>query len=367
MDLNFQFVEYKNPHVKEMKEDFLYHIGLGTATHDLVDMFGDVKVRLSFFQPRSKDNSLKCIISQFVCMGGTPHRMENFANFIMKEIGYKLPPGASLHDISRHSHRYAMYKVGPVLSISHGMGVPSLSILLHEVIKLLAHAGAEDPIFFRIGTCGGIGEEGGSVVVSEAAFDGMLRPVHETIVLGKLLNRPCVIDPDIVQELVALGDNMPFPVVSGKTICTHDFYEGQGRLDGAFCDYSEDDKMAYLNELSEAGVKNIEMEATAFAALTHHAGVKAAIVCVALLDRLKGDQVTTPKAVMEVWQNRPQRIVAEFIKRRLNVDGIAELRKQQHLEFKKRAMSTRYTSYEDQKRGSSARSSESQDNDSNVQ
>ena len=26
-----------------------------------------------------------------------------------------------------------MYKVGPILSISHGMGMPSTSILLHEV------------------------------------------------------------------------------------------------------------------------------------------------------------------------------------------------------------------------------------------
>ena len=30
--------------------------------------------------------------------------------------------------------RYAMYKVGPILSISHGMGIPSAGILLHEVI-----------------------------------------------------------------------------------------------------------------------------------------------------------------------------------------------------------------------------------------
>ena len=29
--------------------------------------------------------------------------------------------------------RYAMYKVGPILSISHGMGIPSAGILLHEV------------------------------------------------------------------------------------------------------------------------------------------------------------------------------------------------------------------------------------------
>lgn len=65
----------------------------------------------------------------------------------------------------------------------------------------------------------------------------------------------------------------------------------QGRLDGAFCDYSEDDKMEYLNKLHKAGVVNIEMEATAFAALTHHAGIRSAVVCVTFLDRLKGDQV----------------------------------------------------------------------------
>ena len=39
-------------------------------------------------------------------MGGTPHRMETFARSIMKEIGYKIPTGTSLVDISQHSHRY---------------------------------------------------------------------------------------------------------------------------------------------------------------------------------------------------------------------------------------------------------------------
>lgn len=74
-----------------------------------------------------------------------------------------------------------MYKVGPVLSVSHGMGVPSLSILLHEMIKLMWHAGAEDPIFFRVGTCGGVGLEGGTVVITEEAVDGRLLPVHENV------------------------------------------------------------------------------------------------------------------------------------------------------------------------------------------
>ena len=74
-----------------------------------------------------------------------------------------------------------MFKVGPVLSISHGMGVPSLSILMHEVIKLLWHAGVYDATFFRIGTCGGIGLDPGSVVVSTNVLDGRLQPYHETV------------------------------------------------------------------------------------------------------------------------------------------------------------------------------------------
>lgn len=52
-------------------------------------------------------------------------------------------------------------------------------------------------------------------------------------------------------------------------------------------------------------------------AFTHHAGIKAAIVCVTLLNRLNGDQVTTPKAVMEEWQKRPQILVSRFIKKYL--------------------------------------------------
>ena len=69
-------------------------------------------------------------------------------------------------------------------------------------------------------------------------------------------------------------------------------FTGQGRLDGAFCDFSENDKMEYLNKIHKSGVVNIEMESLSFAALTHHAGVKSAVICVTLMDRLKGDQVS---------------------------------------------------------------------------
>lgn len=65
----------------------------------------------------------------------------------------------------------------------------------------------------------------------------------------------------------------------------------QGRLDGAVCEFTEEDKMAFLRGVAAKGVTNMEMEALVFAALTHKVGIRAAVVCVTLLDRLQGDQV----------------------------------------------------------------------------
>ncbi|XP_065581072.1 uridine phosphorylase 2-like [Artemia franciscana] len=101
-----------------MPSNTLYHIYLDTEVQDLQALFGDVK---------------------FVCVGGTPARIEEFAHFIMKEIGYSLPTGTTLLDASKSAQRYSMFKVGPILSVNHGMGVPSIGILLHEIIKLMYH------------------------------------------------------------------------------------------------------------------------------------------------------------------------------------------------------------------------------------
>ena len=36
-------------------------------------------------------------------------------------------------------------------------------------------------LFIRIGTCGGIGLEPGTVVITEEAYDGQLRPLLDTV------------------------------------------------------------------------------------------------------------------------------------------------------------------------------------------
>ena len=44
------------------------------------------------------------------------------------------------------------------------------------------------------------------------------------------------------------------------------------------------------------------------------------VVCVTLLDRLEGDQISTPHDIMEEWQSRPQILVARYIKKKLGIE-----------------------------------------------
>lgn len=86
-----------NPHLASLESDHLYHLALETSRHDFREMFGDVR---------------------FVCVGGTTKRMRTFANFVGNELGIKLPTGVMLNDITLNAHRYSMFKIGPVLSVT---------------------------------------------------------------------------------------------------------------------------------------------------------------------------------------------------------------------------------------------------------
>ena len=276
----------------------LYHISLGKNINNL-EFFSDVK---------------------FICMGGSPKRMHQFALYIKDVIGYKLPHGLTFQNISEPSDRYSMYKIGPVLSVNHGIGCPSMSILLHELIKLIHYAKCEDVTFFRMGTSGGVGVPPGTLIITNEAVDGMFRPEYRQIILGKEVVRKTKCDQKLVNELMDIGHSSKDiqGVVTGKTMCAHDFYEGQARVDGAFCEYTSESKMNFLKECSQNGIKNIEMESLCFTGLLNHANLKAAVICVSLVDRLSGDQVTVPHDLNIEYQERPFKLVGEYIKRKLN-------------------------------------------------
>ena len=69
---------------------------------------------------------------------------------------------------------------------------------------------------------------------------------------------------------------------------------GQGRVDGALCDYSYQDRVDYIKKLKEAGVTNIEMEATVIGSLCNYVGEHVCVCKSSQLDhpckRQRGDK-----------------------------------------------------------------------------
>ena len=304
-----------NPNLAALAgDDYLYHLGLNPAQQDLRKLFGDV---------------------QFVCLGGSVNRMAEFADAVADELGgheyFSVPFGMRPSPIGK-TDRYSMFKVGPVLISSHGMGQPSMSILLHEVCKLLNYAGADDPCFIRLGTSGGLGVEPGTVVVSTHGVNGMLGEDYTLPVNGKLVSRPAVFHQGVVDGVCDAVASRPETedlhaagaVVRGKTMAADCFYEGQGRLDGAICDYAEAEKLAFLEKAHAVGVRNIEMESLQFGSFAHRLGLRATACCVTLLNRLDGDQVrSTPEALAEMDQ-RPGRVALAYIKHELGIEAQSE-------------------------------------------
>jgi uridine phosphorylase len=124
----------KNNNLKDMDDDYLYHLGL------------------------CKADAINFKTIRYVCIGGTNDRMKNFAELCGTKFGQEV------NSIGIHK-RYVLYQVGPCLICSHGMGGPSISILLNEIAKLLKYAEA-DALWIRMGTCGGIGVPPGTLCIS---------------------------------------------------------------------------------------------------------------------------------------------------------------------------------------------------------
>uniref|UniRef100_A0A8C5F243 Uridine phosphorylase 2 n=1 Tax=Gopherus evgoodei TaxID=1825980 RepID=A0A8C5F243_9SAUR len=156
----------------------------------------------------------------------------------------------------------------------------------------------------------------GTVVITDIAVDSFFKAQFQQVILDNIVIRSTELDKDLVEELLNCSKEIhDFPTLTGHTMCTYDFYEGQGRLDGALCSFSNEKKLEYLKRAYDAGVRNIEMESTVFAAICRLCGLKAAVVCVALLNRLEGDQIKAPHEVLVEYQRRPQHLISIFIKK----------------------------------------------------
>ena len=267
---------------------------------DLAGLFGDVRI---------------------VCMGGSADRMTHFARRIATELPeFGVDPGA-LRPMGK-TERFTLHKVGPVLSVSHGMGIGSIRILLHELTKLLYYAGGSprnilDRVeYIRIGTSGGIGARIGQVVLSTRAIHPRtLKPVDEIYRMGQTHQFPAEFDAALRERIYASRGTTE--VVIGDTMTANCFYEEEPNLFGALdAGYNKNEQRAWVEHLKHIGVKNTEMEAAALAGFCGRAGIAAADVC-AVLDRM-GERVTATKKELALYSDRAQTVVLRYIRSRLS-------------------------------------------------
>ncbi len=270
--------------------DHLYHLGISSADDCLKKM---------------KD--LKAVV-----MAGSGQRIARMANAWHENnkdgVFFKFPK----------DERFTIFYSSGVLFCSHGMGMPSTSIALHELMKLVYYVKKGsiqdiDKVFWcRVGTSGGLVEPG-TVVVTTQALCPDLKP-YRLFVLGKEQKFDPNFPIDTVEKIITANVNSKVPLITGKTIGGDCFYIEQNRIDGAisFCDDKE--KLKWLKKIEKAGVKNIEMESPVVAAFLNHWGFSNfAVICCILVNRTKGDQVKSTKDELDRYSLNAEAVLWNYL------------------------------------------------------
>jgi len=198
--------------------------------------------------------------------------------------------------------RFALPYVAGVLYISHGMGMPSASIAVQELMKLMyfpkrGNAEEMDKAFWaRVGTSGGVGLPGGTIVVSTEGVMADLKPFRLLDRHGGYHWFDGTFPRAVGEEIMRVNADTGIPMAFGKTVAGNEYFIEQLRLDGAIAFETPESKRAWLQWLDENGVRNIEIEGAMITAYLNYWGFsRFAMVCTTLLNRLEGDQVLATK------------------------------------------------------------------------
>ncbi len=271
-NINHAFLD---PVVAGDQVDVYYHFGVA-SDDPVLERFRDVRA---------------------IVMAGSGARIERFA-----KTWSDLNSGAEIIALPKEERFTTRYCAG-VLFASHGMGMPSASIAVQELMRLVYFLKRGDldalaEVFWaRVGTSGGVGLPGGTIVVTTEGVMADLRPYR---VLNGGMGEywfDSTFPRDVAEDIVAANSSSGLNVVLGKTVAGNEFFLEQFRLDGAVCMETPETKMAWLEWIHDNGVRNIEMEGAMLAGYLNHWGFpRFAMICCTLLDRLQGDQVTaTPE------------------------------------------------------------------------
>jgi uridine phosphorylase len=168
-----------------------------------------------------------------------------------------------------------------ILSATSGMGAPSLSIVVNELVQV----GVETII--RIGTCGSIQAhvKPGSVVISSAALcrQGAANDIAP-------VEYPAAADPFVTVKLAEAAKSLEIEHHVGITASVDTFYEGQERVGSANPNLQQ-----WLRNITEEyrrlNVLNYEMESGTLFKMGNVYGFAAGCVCGVIAQRTASEQV----------------------------------------------------------------------------
>ena len=284
---------FKNQLANKPGTYYLYNLDL-VLNDKLIDQFHGVK---------------------YVCMQGSSVRAKEFAGKLAHEMLNIDPRFFKPVNLFKGT-RFECYRIGNILSVSHGMGTVSIITLLHSLTNLLHAANNNELEYIRIGTCGGINIAPGSVVITDTSYMPDLSSGYTMQVLGKDISYPTHMNKELNDRVLGCQPSgLPFTIYRGNSIAADDFYLGQARFDGAIKPhYDEKKRQEYFARASTLNIYNIEMESTALAAFCNRANIPATMIAVTLLDRIHGDQITASDEELADYSDRSQQVVINYLK-----------------------------------------------------
>lgn len=168
-----------------------------------------------------------------------------------------------------------------LLSATSGMGAPSLSIVVNELIQVGIQA------IIRVGTCGSIQEQvlPGSIVISRAA---LCRQGSADDIAPR--EYPAAADPFLTVALVQAARQQQVEHHVGVTASVDTFYEGQERSESANPHLLRR-LQGITQEYRQLGIMNYEMEAGTLFKMGGVYGFAAACVCGVVAQRTSSEHV----------------------------------------------------------------------------
>jgi uridine phosphorylase len=170
----------------------------------------------------------------------------------------------------------------PVLAATSGMGAPSLSIVVNELVQV----GIKQII--RIGTCGSIQPDVqvGSIVISQGALcrQGAANDIAP-------VEYPAVADPFLTVALVETAQKLNIPYHLGITASVDTFYEGQERQESSANPNLQAWLLGITQQYRNLNILNYEMEAGTLFKMGSVYGFAAACVCGVVAGRTQAEDI----------------------------------------------------------------------------